>query len=137
MCTAIHSSFSSSSVSSAPRCAAFFSSTVSEQADQRARSSRRSSDRRRYRSRFTIRSGQHWWWFSRVSFAVLAFALSALNIYSESAVRRALHARASPEQTYAALVEASRWWPLDRNIRWTPEIWRGTYNEMVRRHSYE
>lgn len=130
--------FSSSSRSDPVLCVLehCFSLASVVDADQRAARSRRSSVRRSSRSLLITRWERLWWPFSRVSVTVLAIGLSGLSIYSESLVRSALltTTEATPQRTLERLVRAAELWPMDRNIRWSPQRWISTMNRVSKEH---
>jgi hypothetical protein len=37
----------------------------------------------------------------------------------------------SPQERYDRLADAARWFPLDRNVRTAPEIFRAEFNKLV------
>ena len=68
-------------------------------------------------------------WFLGI-FTVSVLVLVSLNVIAELIVREAYDTttKTSAQTRYALLVQAAKFYPLDRNIRWSAANFRNMYN---------
>ena len=97
-----------------------------------AASSLHSAPARLFGSRSKTRSLRWWALCWRAGFVVIMIGASALDLYSERLTYLAItEPAATPQERYDRIAYAVRWFPMDRNLRWEPEIFRALYNNLA------